>query len=166
MKDPLDLSKKEKVFQAQPRFSIVYLLFLKRKIGFIQLKELLGLTPGNLDHHLKKLEDSGIVKTRRVLSWRPLVIVEITPEGVGIFREYVVKLKTLLKDIPPYIGVNCAISSIISCVDLYVNSSYPNRAAISPIIHQSGLLLPGGSIALFTRSIRRSVFVYVPSFSA
>ncbi|NHJ14176.1 MAG: ArsR family transcriptional regulator [Candidatus Thorarchaeota archaeon] len=100
LKDPLDLSEKEKVFQSQPRFSIVYLLFLKRRIGFIQLKELLGLTPGNLDHHLKKLEETGLISTRRVLSWKPLVIIEITPEGVNIFREYVVKLRTLLKDIP------------------------------------------------------------------
>ncbi|NHI84108.1 MAG: ArsR family transcriptional regulator [Candidatus Thorarchaeota archaeon] len=100
LKDPLNLSKKEKVFQSQPRFSIVYLLFLKRRIGFIQLKDLLGLTPGNLDHHLKKLEDSGLIKTRRVLSWKPLVMVEITSEGVRIFREYVVKLRALLKDIP------------------------------------------------------------------
>jgi DNA-binding MarR family transcriptional regulator len=100
LKDPLDLSDKEKVFQSQPRFSIVYLLFLKRRIGFIQLKELLGLTPGNLDHHVKKLEEAGLVRSRHMLSWRPLVIVEITPKGVSIFREYVVKLSALLKDIP------------------------------------------------------------------
>ena len=93
-------SAEEKVFQSQPRFSIVYLLFLKRRVGFIQLKELLKLTPGNLDHHLKKLEGVGLVKTRRVLSWRPLVMVEITSEGIEIFRKYIVKLRSLLAEIP------------------------------------------------------------------
>lgn len=96
----LTLSAEEKVFQSQPRFSIVYLLFLKRRVGFIQLKELLKLTPGNLDHHLKKLEDVGLVKSRRVLSWRPLVVVEITSEGIEIFRKYIVKLRSLLERIP------------------------------------------------------------------
>ena len=100
MTSSLTPSAEEKVFQSQPRFSIVYLLFLKRRVGFIQLKELLKLTPGNLDHHLKKLEGVGMVKTRRILSWRPLVIVEITSEGIEIFRRYIVKLRSLLAEIP------------------------------------------------------------------
>ena len=98
--DSLTLSAEEKAFQSQPRFSIVYLLFLKRRVGFIQLKELLGMTPGNLDHHLKKLEDIGLVRSRRIISWRPLVVVEITVEGIEIFRKYIIKLRSLLERIP------------------------------------------------------------------
>jgi len=98
--DSLTLSKEERVFQSQPRFSIMYLLFLKRKIGFIELSQLLGLTPGNLDHHIRKLEEASLIRSRRILSWRPLVIVEITPSGTEIFREYVFKLKGLLEGIP------------------------------------------------------------------
>jgi len=100
LKDPLNLSKEERVFQSQPRFSIVYLLFLKRRIGFIQLRDLLGLTPGNLDHHLRRLEEVGLTKSRRVLSWRPLVVVEITQKGIEVFRNYIVRLKFLLEGIP------------------------------------------------------------------
>ncbi len=100
LKDALALSDEEKAFQSQPRFSIVYLLFLKRRVGFLELKQLLGLTPGNLDHHLKKLEEVGIVKSRRVISWKPLVVVEITPLGASTFRKYIVKLRGLLEDIP------------------------------------------------------------------
>ncbi len=100
LKNTLDLSDEEKVFQSQPRFSILYLLFLKRKVGFIELKELLGLTPGNLDHHIKKLEDAELVTSQRVISWRPLVVVKITPKGTEAFREYIVKLKALLEGIP------------------------------------------------------------------
>ena len=100
MTDSLNLSSEERVFQSQPRFSIMYLLFLKRKIGFIELKELLGLTPGNLDHHIKKLEDVGFVDSRRIISWRPLVVITITPTGATTFRNYILKLKGLLSDIP------------------------------------------------------------------
>jgi DNA-binding MarR family transcriptional regulator len=98
--EPLNLDDEEKVFQSQPRFSIVYLLFLKRKVGFLELKQLLGLTPGNLDHHIRKLEEVGIVKSRRIISWRPLVVIEITPHGNSIFRKYIVKLRSLLENIP------------------------------------------------------------------
>ena len=100
LKEPMTLDEDEKVFQSQPRFSIIYLLFLKRKVGFLELKQLLGLTPGNLDHHLKKLEDVGLVDSRRVISWRPLVMVSITPKGIQVFRNYVVKLKGFLDKIP------------------------------------------------------------------
>ena len=100
MGEPLDLTKEEKIFHAQPRFSIVYLLFLKRKIGFIQLQTLMNMTPGNLDHHLKKLEENGIISTRRVISWRPLVMVQITPAGINAVRNYIVKLRALLEHVP------------------------------------------------------------------
>lgn len=98
--DSLTLSADEKVFQSQPRFSIMYLLFLKRRIGFIELKQLLGLTPGNLDHHIRKLEETELVRSRRTISWRPLVVIEITPSGAETFREYIFKLKGLLSKIP------------------------------------------------------------------
>ncbi len=78
----------------------MYLLFLKRRVGFIDLQQLLGLTPGNLDHHIRKLDEMNLVSTRRVLSWRPLVTIEITQRGIEIFRDYVHKLKTLLEEIP------------------------------------------------------------------
>jgi DNA-binding MarR family transcriptional regulator len=100
VKDSLALNEEEKVFQSQPRFSIMYLLFLKRKVGFIDLQQLLGLTPGNLDHHIRKLEETGLVRSRRMLSWRPLVVIEITPSGTETFRAYVFKLKQLLQGIP------------------------------------------------------------------
>ena len=98
--DSLTLSSQERVFQSQPRFSIMYLLFLKRRIGFIELKELLNLTPGNLDHHIRKLEEIGLVHSQRMLSWRPLVVIVITSSGAEIFRKYISKLKGLLADIP------------------------------------------------------------------
>lgn len=98
--DSLLPSEEEKIFQSQPRFSIMYLLFLKRRVGFIELKKLLDLTPGNLDHHIRKLEETGLVKSRRIMSWKPLVVVEITEIGKDTFRGYIFKLKGLLKDIP------------------------------------------------------------------
>ena len=77
----------------------MFLLYLHRKVGFTELQKLLGLTPGNLDHHIRKLEDAGFLKTRWMLSWRPLKKIEITMEGTQKFREYVIELKELLESI-------------------------------------------------------------------
>jgi len=93
------LKEQSKVFHTQPRFSIMYLLFLKRRVGFTELKDLLGLTPGNLDHHLRKLEAAGLVRNRKMLSWRPLNMIGITEEGAASFREYAIHLRELLKRI-------------------------------------------------------------------
>jgi DNA-binding MarR family transcriptional regulator len=99
MVNPLQSTERSKVFHAQPRFSIMYLLFLRRRVGFTELRKLLDLSPGNLDHHLRKLEEKGLVKNRRTISWRPLIIVEITNEGSESFREYAMHLKTMLSNI-------------------------------------------------------------------
>jgi DNA-binding MarR family transcriptional regulator len=101
MAHPLISSERSKTFHAQPRFSIMYLLFLRRRVGFTELRKLLDLSPGNLDHHLRKLEEAGLVKNRRIISWRPLVIVEITNEGFESFREYAMHLKSMLDQIEP-----------------------------------------------------------------
>jgi DNA-binding MarR family transcriptional regulator len=97
--EPRNLIEKGKLFSTQPRFSIMFLLYLHRKVGFTELQKLLGLTPGNLDHHIRKLEDAGFLKTRWMLSWRPLKKIEITMEGTQKFREYVIELKELLESI-------------------------------------------------------------------
>ncbi len=83
----------------QPRFSILFLLYLNRSVGFSELQRLLKLTPGNLDYHLRKLKKLGYVSIRKVISWRPLTIVEITSEGTNVFKTYVTTLRKLLENI-------------------------------------------------------------------
>ena len=40
------------------RFNIMFLLYNYDKLGFTQMQKLLHTTPGNLDHHLKKLKEA------------------------------------------------------------------------------------------------------------
>lgn len=99
MDEARDILKEGELFQALPRLTIMLLLYLHKKAGLIELRKLLQLTPGNLDHHVRKLQQAGYVKTRHVFSWRPLVVVEITQEGAETFREYASKLRKLLETI-------------------------------------------------------------------
>jgi DNA-binding MarR family transcriptional regulator len=96
---PLEIFEKRSIFSAQQRFTIMLLLYLHKKAGFTELQRLLQLTPGNLDHHVRRLEEAGYVKTRHVLDWRPLKVIEITRAGAMAFKEYAINLRQLLEQI-------------------------------------------------------------------
>jgi DNA-binding MarR family transcriptional regulator len=95
----LEQARAREVFSALHRLTIMLLLYLHKKVGFTELQKLLQLTPGNLDHHLRKLEQVGYIKTRKKLSWRPLIVVEITREGAEALRDYAITLRKLLETI-------------------------------------------------------------------
>lgn len=98
-RNPLEVLEKGGVFSSQHRFTIMLLLYLHKKAGFTEVQRLLNLTPGNFDHHLRRLEEIGYVRTRHVLDWRPLKVVEITKLGAAEFREYAVNLRHLLEQV-------------------------------------------------------------------
>jgi len=87
------------VFSPPPRLAIMLLLYFHRKVGFTELLKLLHFTPGNLDHHIRKLSQAGFVKTSKALSWRPLTVVEITRDEANAFRDYAMKLRKMLEAI-------------------------------------------------------------------
>ncbi|MHA2248119.1 MAG: transcriptional regulator [Candidatus Hodarchaeales archaeon] len=91
----------DELFTTSVRLTIMILLFNHKKINFTELQKLLRLTPGNLDHHLKKLETAKYVRTYKKLSSlrRPLTIVEITPQGKTAFEDYIASLREVLNKI-------------------------------------------------------------------
>jgi len=86
-------------FRELNRFNVMLSLYRNRRIAFTNLQQLLGLTPGNLDHHIRKLLALEYVSTYKIISWRPLTVVEITAKGENAFIDYINKLKTLLRAI-------------------------------------------------------------------
>lgn len=64
------------------------------QIAFTRLRELLGMTAGNLTTHLGKLETAGYVSIEKTFQGRrPATFVSLTVQGRGAFRRY---RKTLL----------------------------------------------------------------------
>lgn len=95
----VDIKVKKEIFSDQPRFTIMFLIYLNKTIGFTELQKLLNLTPGNLDHHIKMLEKAGCIITRKKFSWRPLNIVQITERGTELFSAYIIYLKKILEQV-------------------------------------------------------------------
>jgi DNA-binding transcriptional ArsR family regulator len=71
-------------------------------LSFTRLQELLGLTPGNLITHLRKLEDAGYVTTARSGGGvTARTSVSLTPQGRQAFGTYTTVLRQLLDSASP-----------------------------------------------------------------
>ncbi len=81
------------------RLSIILYLLPRGKVLFKELAEILEITPGNLDSHLKRLEKEGYVRIKKVIADRPRTVVEITEKGAEETGRYIRILKTLVEKI-------------------------------------------------------------------
>ena len=96
------LARSDPVLASPTRLAIMLLLAVRRKMYFSELQKALGLTPGNLGSHLKKLEEAGYVRIRKVLTRiRPLTLVALKPEGEAALYEHIGMLKEALRSLSP-----------------------------------------------------------------
>ncbi|WP_087035257.1 transcriptional regulator [Thermococcus litoralis] len=81
------------------RLAIMLYLLPRTRVLFKDLLEVLELTPGNLDSHLRVLEKAGYVKIKKVFSDRPRTAVEITQKGAQETGKYLRLLREVLNGI-------------------------------------------------------------------
>ena len=66
---------------------------------FSDLKELCALTDGNLNRHLKVLQEAGLVEVwKGTKGYRSQTLCRITPEGRKRFMEYIETLEQVIAD--------------------------------------------------------------------
>ena len=71
-------------------------------LSFTRLQNMIGLTPGNLITHLRKLEDAGYVRTEKTGSGvNALTTVALTPGGRAALERYTAVLRQLLDAAEP-----------------------------------------------------------------
>jgi DNA-binding MarR family transcriptional regulator len=71
-------------------------------LSFTRLQDMLGLTPGNLITHLRKLEDAGYVRTEKTGSGTTaLTTVALTWDGRAALDRYSAALRQLLDAAQP-----------------------------------------------------------------
>jgi DNA-binding MarR family transcriptional regulator len=71
-------------------------------LSFTRLQDLLGLTPGNLITHLRKLEDAGYVRMDKSGSGvNALTAVALTGDGRAALESYSAVLRKLLESAEP-----------------------------------------------------------------
>jgi DNA-binding MarR family transcriptional regulator len=71
-------------------------------LSFTRLQDLIGLTPGNLITHLRKLDDAGYVQTDKTGSGvNALTTVALTHHGRAALQRYTAALRQLLDTAEP-----------------------------------------------------------------
>jgi DNA-binding MarR family transcriptional regulator len=86
------------VFLSQARLGVVAVLLDRGEAAFPDLKEILGLTQGNLGAHLRTLEEAGYVEVEK--GWngrRPRTTCRLTAKGRRAFERHVAHLERLLR---------------------------------------------------------------------
>lgn len=67
------------------------------KLDFVWLRDLLGVTDGNLGSHIQKLEEAGYIDVEKTFTARkPRTMIEVTDKGRAAFQSHVQALKEII----------------------------------------------------------------------
>lgn len=91
------IEKLNKLFESRVRLGIMAVLAVNDWVDHTQLKELLGVTDGNLASHLSALEEAKYVQVRkRFVGKRPNTSYKSTAAGSKAFRAHLDAIEGLL----------------------------------------------------------------------
>lgn len=97
MNTPFD--KLDKAFESRVRLQIMSVLMVNERYDFNSLKELLGVTDGNLASHLKALEkEQYITVNKSFLGRKPNTNYEASTKGKKAFNAHLDALEQLIKN--------------------------------------------------------------------
>lgn len=93
------LSNLNKAFENRIRLGIMSVLMVSERIDYIDLRETLDVTDGNLASHLRTLEDQGYISIKkRFVKRKPKTTYSLTVEGRIAFRKHLDALEELLNN--------------------------------------------------------------------
>ena len=96
MKIPFE--KLDKAFENRVRLQIMSVLVVNDRYDFNSLKELLGVTDGNLASHLKGLEkEEYILVNKSFMGRKPNTNYEATAKGKQAFKQHLDALEQFIK---------------------------------------------------------------------
>ena len=97
MKNPI--SNLQKVFDSRIRLGIMSALMVNDSLDFNALKELLGLTDGNLASHLKALEHLEVISvSKQFIGRKPSTTYKATEGGRSLFLVHLAALEDLINN--------------------------------------------------------------------
>ncbi|HET9055891.1 MAG TPA: transcriptional regulator [Chitinophagaceae bacterium] len=89
-----------KIFDSRIRLGIMSALLVNEEVAFNHLKELIGVTDGNLASHLKTLEDSGYIKVHKGFIGRKTnTTYKVTKAGEKAFKAHIDALEQIIKKV-------------------------------------------------------------------
>lgn len=92
------LKNLNKAFENKTRLGIMSALVVNDRLDFNSLKNLLGVTDGNLASHLKSLEKSKYISMKKeFLDRKPNTSYVATKAGIEAFKKHIQAIENLLK---------------------------------------------------------------------
>jgi len=96
MKNPI--TGLNKIFESRIRLGVMSILMVNEEINFNDLKQVLGVTDGNLATHLVNLEENGFIKVHKGFVGRKTnTTYAITKSGEKAFNDHIATLEVLIK---------------------------------------------------------------------
>lgn len=94
------LAQFNKAFESKARLNIMSVLMVNDTQSFNALKEILGLTDGNLATHLRALEESGYVAVQKqFIGRKPNTTYSATASGRQAFSDHLNALEEFIKNL-------------------------------------------------------------------
>jgi DNA-binding transcriptional ArsR family regulator len=89
----------ERIFHEPNRLAIMSALCATREgLAFNDLKEACNLTDGNLNRHLKVLEEAGVIRIQKAfINAKPRTTIVLSAKGLERFNQYLEALSAVLK---------------------------------------------------------------------
>jgi len=96
---PLPSDALARIFHEPNRLAIVSAVCAAdRGIAFTALRDACGLTDGNLNRHLKVLEEAGVIRVDKAfVDDRPRTTLRLTKKGFSRFSDYLAALGAVLE---------------------------------------------------------------------
>ena len=89
-----------KVFDSRIRLGIMSALMVNEEVNFNDLKELIGLTDGNLASHIKSLEENGFIKVKKgYIGRKTNTTYTSTRAGEKAFKTHLEALEKMIKQL-------------------------------------------------------------------
>jgi len=91
----------DQVIHASARLMVLAYLYVVDSADYVFLKNLTGLSWGNLATHLGKLEESGYIAIEKTFKGKkPHTTIRLTPQGRSAFQAYKSSMQQVLDDLP------------------------------------------------------------------
>jgi len=88
----------DRVIHEKGRMAIMSLLAANPELSFTEMREMLGMTDGNLSMHIRTLQGAGYVAvTKTFKERRPLTTYTLTATGRAGFETYIELLEEIVK---------------------------------------------------------------------
>ncbi|MBL0912511.1 MAG: transcriptional regulator [Bacteroidia bacterium] len=94
----MNVNDLNKAFESRVRLGIMSALVVNERMDFNSLKELLGITDGNLASHIAALEkEEYLLVEKKFIGKKTNTTYQITKKGNKAFKEHIQQLEKLLK---------------------------------------------------------------------